>query len=190
VFITDVKPFEVEKWLRSLPYAPSTKSKFRNQLSTLFSHAKRHQLFDGHNPLATVRQSSKRLRTTNILSLAEIRTILDGLTDPIHRIAVLIAAVTGLRRSEIRSLKWGDVDFNVLWLNLKRGIVKKRLTKLKTEGSRRGVPIPQDLADALIEFRSQSLYRANGGWILASATVNGRSPVWLDKSFSPISDQL
>jgi integrase len=93
-FITEVSPVAVERWLRKLPYAPSTKSKLRNQLSALFSHAIRHRLFTGENPIATVRQGSKRLRDPDILTLGEMQTIIQGLTDPMHRIAVLIAAVT------------------------------------------------------------------------------------------------
>jgi integrase len=179
-FIAEVSPVAVERWLRGLPYAPSTKSKLRNQLSALYSHAIRHRLYIGENPIATVRQGSKRLRDPDILTLGEMHAILQGLTDPMHRIAVLIAAVTGLRRSEIRGLKWCDVDFDKLWLNLRRGIVRKHQTKLKTVGSRRGIPIPQDLADALIEWRGQCLYRADDNWVLASPTTNGRNPLWLD----------
>ena len=106
--------------------------------------------------------------------------IVQKLQDPMHRIAVLIAAVTGLRRSEIRGLQWGDVDFEKLWLNLRRGIVQKHQTRLKTEGSRRGIPILKDLADALVERRSQCLYPTDKDWVLASPTTNGRNPIWLD----------
>jgi integrase len=186
VCLNDVDAPEVEDWLKSLkskkgkPLAPATKSKIRNQFSCLFSHAIRYKFWMQLNPIASVRQGSKRQAIPDILTLAEIGIILAGLSDPIHRIAVLIAAVTGLRRSEIRGLKWCDVDFDRLWLRLERGVVRNLLTKLKTEGSRKGVPIPQDLADELSAWREQSCYRADGDWVLASATVNGRSPVWLD----------
>ena len=179
-FIADISPVEVERWLRRLPYAPSTKSKLRNNLSALYSHAIRHRMFVGENPIATVRQGSKRLRDPDILTITEMQAILQGLTDPMHRIAVLIAAVTGLRRSEIRGLKWLDIDFDRLWLNLRRGIVRKHKTRLKTEGSRRGIPIPQDLADVLTKWRDECLYPADDDWVLASPTTNGRSPLWLD----------
>jgi len=186
VYLNDVHAPEVEDWLKSLkskagkPLAPATKSKIRNQFSCLFSHAIRHRFWTELNPISSVRQGSKRQTIPDILSLGEMSTILAGLNDPIHRVAVLIAAVTGLRRSEIRGLKWRDVDFDKLWLRLERGVVRNLHTKLKTEGSRKGVPIPQDLADELSAWREKSCYRADDDWILASATVNGRSPVWLD----------
>ena len=52
-------------------------------------------------------------------------------------------------------------------------------TRLKTEGSRKGVPISQDLADALLEWRGKSLYPGDDDWIFASAVKEGKAPVWL-----------
>jgi integrase len=185
-YLDEVKAVQVEKWLGSLlskenkPLAPATKSKIRNQMSCLYSHAIRHELWDRLNPISSVRQSSKRLLIPDILSLPEMQAILAKLNHPMHRIAILIAAVTGLRRSEIRGLKWADVDLERRWLHLRRGIVRTLHTKLKTEGSRRGVPIPQDLCDALVDWRDQSLYRGDDDWVLASPTTNGRNPIWLD----------
>jgi integrase len=127
-----------------------------------------------------VRQSAKRLKTPDILSMAEMESILRGLKVPMHRVAVLIAAVMGLRRSEIRGLKWSDVLFDELWLTLKRGVVRTYLTRLKTEGSRKGLPMPQELANVLLEWRSQTPYRADGDWVFASPTTGGCSPIWLD----------
>ena len=97
-YLDQVKAVGVENWLTSLPYAPATKAKFRNQLSCLYAHAIRHEHWKGTNPIASVRQGSKRVSIPDILSLEEMQAILSRLTDPMHRIAVLVAAVTGLRR--------------------------------------------------------------------------------------------
>lgn len=204
--LDQVKAVGVEDWLGSLmttpkkgsnqkpaPYAPASKSKLRNQMSCLYSHAIRHELWDKPNPITHVRQSSKRVKIPDILTLAEMQAIISGVTEPMHRIAILIAGVTGLRRSEIRGLKWSDVDFERLWLNLRRGIVRNLETKLKTEGSRRGVPIPEDLADELKAWRDQSPYRTDDDWVLASPAVGGRTPIWLDvvlrKYIHPVAKQ-
>ena len=181
VLITEITPVGVERWLRSLPYANSTKSKLRNQLSALFSHAIRHGLYSAAaNPIKTVRQSAERETTPDILSLEEIGAIISRLDSTRVRTAVLVAAVTGCRRSEVRGLKWRDVDFEKLWLRLERGKVQKHQTKLKTEGSRKGVPIPQELAAALITWRGESLYRSDEDWIFASEMNTGREPMWFD----------
>ena len=127
-----------------------------------------------------VRQSGKRLRTPDKLSLAEMHAIIEALPNQMHRVAILIAASTGLRRSEIRGLQWQDVNFDELWLHLRRGIVRTVETKLKTEGSRRGVPLPPDLADLLRDWRGQTPHRADHDWVLASPETNGKKPIWLD----------
>jgi integrase len=194
-YVNELKTVAVEKWLGGLKFlhhqrgevlmAPGTKAKLRNQLSCLYSHAIRHELANT-DPIkglvkgSGVRQSSKRVNIPDILTLAEMQAILSGLTEPMHRIAVLIAAVTGLRRSEIRGLKWSDFEFENLWLKLKRGVVRKDRTRLKTEGSKRGVPLTQDLADAVLEWRRVCLYKADDDWVFASPDMNGDAPVWLD----------
>ena len=61
---------------------------------------------------------------------------------------VAVAAASGLRRSEVRGLKWKDCDLAGHWFNLKRGVVKKTETNLKTEASRRGMPMLPQLAEA------------------------------------------
>jgi integrase len=209
IFLDEVLAVDVEAWLDSLiksakpkgrarkaaltaksstlvtpaksePLAPATKAKLRNQMSCLFSHAIRHEFWKGANPIAMVRQSGKRLRTPDKLSLAEMRAIIEALPNQMHRVAILIAASTGLRRSEIRGLQWQDVDFDELWLHLRRGIVRTVQTKLKTEGSRRGVPLPPDLANVLRRWREETPHRADDDWVLASPETNGENPIWLD----------
>jgi integrase len=137
-------------------------------------------LWDRLNPIATVRQSSKRQTVPDILTLEEMTTLLSKLTQPIHRISVLIAAVTGLRRSEIRGLKWQDVDFEKRWLKLERGVVRNDLTRLKTEGSRKGVPLSDELCAVLAVWRKECKYPADGDWVIASPTAEGKIPLWLD----------
>lgn len=121
VDLNDVKAVEVEKWLRGLSMAPATKSKLKSHLSVLFSHSIRHELYHRNNPIASVRQSAKRLRIPDILSLSEIGKILSRIQSAAIRTAILVAAVTGLRRSEVRGMRWRDLDFDTLWLSLRRG---------------------------------------------------------------------
>jgi integrase len=79
-------------------------------MSVLFNHACRYELLD-RNPIYLVRQSAKRRTPPTILVPAEIKALIDGLALR-ERTLVLLAASTGLRRSEIFGLKWGDIDFS------------------------------------------------------------------------------
>ena len=107
--LAEVRTVEVEAWLRSLSLARSTCAKIRNLMSVLFNHAWRHDFFD-RNPISLVRQSAKRRKAPNVLTPAEIKSLLDSLALR-ERTLVLLAASTGLRQSELFALKWEDIDF-------------------------------------------------------------------------------
>lgn len=174
------KPLSPRQKTAPQPLAPATKAKLRNQLSCLYSHAIRNGFLQAVNPITEVRQSTKRLRTPDQLTLGEMQQIIGALVNFLHRLAILIAASTGLRRSEIRGLQWPDIDFEQRWIHLRRGIVRTLQTKLKTEGSRRGIPLPTDLAEVLLEWREKTPYKADTDWVFASPETNGKNPLWLD----------
>jgi integrase len=176
--LDDVKSVAVEKWLRSLDLAPGTKAKIRNHLSALFSHCIRHELYTKLNPISSVRQSAVRQRDPDILTLDEMRGILIRIKPPAIRVMVATAAASALRRSELRGLKWEDLDFDNLWFNLRRGLVRKAETKMKTKASRKGVPMSPDLAEVLKEWRGQTLYPTDSDWVFASPFTGGERPYW------------
>jgi integrase len=180
-YLSQIFPDEVELWLESLDLANPTKSKLRNMMSLLFSHAIRRRFWKGANPIETVRQSAEREKTPDKLSLPEIEQILRRIESPMLRTAILVAATTGFRVSEIRGLKWSDVDIQGLFLHVRRGVVRSHVTRAKTKASRSAVPIPQGLADALTAWRGRALYRGDEDWVFASEIKKGRVPVWLDR---------
>ena len=53
---------------------------------------------------------------------------------------VLLDAATGLRRSELLALKWEDIDFERLQINVRRSIYLNVVGNCKTEASRKPVP--------------------------------------------------
>jgi integrase len=180
--IEDIKSVAVEKWLRSLPLADGTKAKIRNHMSALFSHCIRHELYSRLNPITSVRQGSGRKRDPDVLTLTEMIAILDRIEPQAIRVMVLVAATTALRRSEIRGLKWSDVGLEEKWLHLRRGIVRKDETKLKTRASRKGVPMIPELVEALATWRSQTPYPADDHFVFASPFTNGKRPYWADSA--------
>jgi integrase len=182
--IKDVTPVAVEQWLRALKQlAAGTKAKFRNQMSCLFAHAMRHRLLitpDGINPIKLVRQGAKSEVIFDTLELDEIKAILEQITQTHIRVILIVAACTALRRSEVRGLKWKDIDLDSCWITLKRGIVRKHQTKMKTKESRKGVPILPELAEILASWRRETLYQQDDNWVFASPYTSGRSPYWLE----------
>ncbi len=182
--LEDVKAVEVEEWLYRLNLAPATKAKIRNNLSALFSHCIRHELYTKLNPIKSVRQSAVRQRDPDILTLEEMRALLAHIDSFVVRVMVAMAATSALRRSEMRGLKWSDLDFDKRWFALKRGLVGKDETKLKTKASRKGVPMSPELAELLIAWRAESSYPRDEDWVFASPINNGKNPLWFETAMT------
>jgi integrase len=178
VALDDVKSVAVEKWLRGLALAPASKAKIRNHMSALFSHCIRHELYGKLNPIASVRQSAVRQHDPDILTLDEIRSIINNIQQPAIQIMVATAAASALRRSEVRGLKWADLDLHACWFNLQRGYVSKDQTKMKTRASRKGVEMLPALAAALLVWRDHTPYNQDSDWVFASPFTNGKRPYW------------
>lgn len=174
--IGNVKAFAVEAWLKSLPLAPSTKAKTRNILSALYQHAMRYGWAD-RNPIREVRQSAKRLQEPEVLTPEEVTALLDELPEP-ARTVTLIAATTGMRRGELFGLKWEDVDFADQKIRIIRSIVDQVEGEPKTLGSKRPLPIPEQVAASLIAWREKAEYKGDGDWVFASDYHLGKTPLW------------
>ena len=156
MFLDQVEPMTVMDWLRSLrgrktetPLAPKTKAHIRNAFHLLFQWACRWQLVD-HNPIQLVRQSNKRLRIPRVLTPEQFRVLLDKLNDP-YRTMVLVAGCTGLRACEIAGLKWGNINWRKLVIDVRNGVVAGRENTTKTEASEKPLPLDPALATALLD---------------------------------------
>jgi integrase len=174
--LRDVRTVPVEEWLRSLPLANGTRAKLRNLMSALFRHAMRHEWTD-RNPITLVRQSAKRQRTPAVLDADEIRLLLSRLEEP-YSTMVFIAASTGLRVSELLALKWQDIDFDTGEINLSRGIVRQYVGDMKTEASRKPIPLDNGLASVLKRWLGLCPYNQLHDWLFASPDKNGSQPYW------------
>jgi integrase len=174
--LSDVKAVAVETWLGTLPLANGTKAKLRNLMHALYNHAMRWEFFD-RNPMTLVRQSAKRARVPDVLTVEEIGKLVGELADP-WRTAVYVAVTTGLRVSELLALKWADMDFATGEIHLSRGIVRQHIGVMKTEASRKPVPLDAGLADVLLGWRGRCPYNQDADFIFGSPDKNGSQPYW------------
>lgn len=174
--LPDVKAVQVEQWLKSLPLAPGSKAKIRNIMSALYSHAMRWEWIN-HNPISSVRQSAKRRRIPVVLTIEQIQGFVANLKEPC-RTAVLLGLGSGLRVGELLGLKWEDVNFEALEVNVTRSVVKQKITPCKTEASRKPIPLDPELADILLTWRLQSPYPHITDWVFASPHRKGKQPYW------------
>jgi len=117
-------------------------------LSGAFKQAKRLGILDGINPImdVSIPRVPEAEEDTYAYSLSEIKTILAQLGEP-ARTVVLCAALTGLRKSELRGLTWGN--FGRKELSVTRSVWNSTVNEPKTRRSRSPIPVVKQLADAL-----------------------------------------
>jgi integrase len=174
--LSDVRAVAVEKWLGTLPLANGTKAKIRNVMSALFSHGLRWEFTD-RNPITLVRQSAKRQRTPDVLTVAELKALLSRLQEP-WKTAVFLAVTTGLRVSELLGLKWSDCNFTTGEINLCRGIVRQHIGDMKTEASHKPIPMTDGLAEMLMVWRAVCPFNQDADYLFASLEKDGKQPYW------------
>jgi integrase len=175
MYLQEVRTVDVELWLHSLTFAPGTRSKIRNIMSAVFNHAIRHEWMD-RNPITKVRTSAKRLREPDVLSPAEIASLLAEL-DLRERTMVMLAGSTGLRRSELVALTWRDIDLELMQVNVHRSCVRNRFGDTKTEASRKPVPLHPSVVKCLQVWRKESPYPGEDDFIFPSVRLEGKQPL-------------
>jgi integrase len=174
--LADVKTVEFESWLETLKLKDGSRAKVRNIMSAIYSHGMRWEFTD-RNPISLVRQSAKRQKVPCVLNVEELRALLAELTG-MYFVMVFVAATTGLRISELLALRWQDCDFAAGEIVLTRGIVRQRETMMKTEASRKPVPLVEGLADVLMQWRSECAYNQPTDFLFASMQKDGKQPIW------------
>jgi len=197
--INDIKPVAVEHWLKTLVkkdtqggerLARGSKAKIRNAMGALYNHAIRWEFTD-KNPItgpvkgSGVRVSSKRMRIPDILTIDEMQKLISAVRLR-ERVLIFLDMVTGLRRGELAGLKWADIDFLNLQINVSRSVVEQHVGRCKTEVSQKPVPIDEYVAADLLEWYRHTPYHAPTDWVFATDSnragrKRGKQPLWLCK---------
>lgn len=90
---------------------------------------------------------------------------------------VLLAATTGLRRSELFALKWGDIDFMDRLINISLSIYGQVIGSCKTETSQKTVPLAPHVVVELSLWKEESRYQETDDWCLPALTKTGSCPI-------------
>jgi integrase len=98
----------------------------------------------------------KRPRTAGarieILSPPEIERLL-AKSSRRYRLAFLTCVLTGLRAGELWALRWSDIDWNALQINVSQSLWRGQIQTPKSRSSFRKVDIPEQLAHGLKKWR-------------------------------------
>ena len=192
-----IKTVAVEEWLKTLvtakfgepkPLAGGTREKIRDAMSCIFNHAIRWEFTD-RNPVtgptkrSGVRVSAKRERTPDILEIQEVQSLLAALGVR-EKAMVFLDMPSGLRRGELAGLKWEDFDFNKLHVSVTRSLVDQHVGPVKTEASRKLMPIDEFVARDLLAWYAVTPYKKPSDYVWATdanraGAKRGKQPVWL-----------
>lgn len=90
---------------------PATVNRELSCLKNLFNEAKRSNKFFGDNPVSSIKYLDENNEKTRVLSLDEENLLINHCPDHIRPI-VRTAIYTGMRKMELLSLKWSNVDLD------------------------------------------------------------------------------
>jgi integrase len=147
--LKDFRTVHGQRLLRDIPgISHETLFRVKSFLSGTFKHAKREGYLDGLNPMQDVSVPGRPKRFNGpTYTLNEIDAIIGAMPKGIPRLVILTAALTGLRLSELRGLRWSDFDGETL--HVTRSMWRTFVAEPKTAGSEADVPILPLLSDAL-----------------------------------------
>jgi integrase len=177
--ITELQPYPVELWLKSLDLSPKSRFHIRGVLSILWSLAmRRGDVPVGENPMNLVRVKGIKKRRHRVLTATEFHSLLEALGgDASMRTLVIVAMSFGLRISECLGLKWKDVNWLTRLLTIERGVVKQIVDDVKTEESARSMALAPELIEVLLRWKQASQFTGMEDWIFASPRELGRQPL-------------
>jgi len=97
---------------------------------------------------------------------------------------VFLDMPSGLRRGELAGLKWEDFDFKNLHVSVTRSLVDQHVGPVKTEASRKLMPIDVYVAHDLMAWYDVTPYKKPSDYVWATdanraGAKRGKQPVWL-----------
>ena len=117
------------------------------------------------DPFRKIKPASDIPKEKGVLTPAERKKLINAATtDPRSRLAVLLGLLCGMRRGEVRGLKWGDVDNGLI--HLTHNFVNYEGLKKPKCGKTRKVPYPAVVELALEEVRKTEIRPVPDNYVL------------------------
>lgn len=147
--IRDFKTIDAQRVLQELgkrDLAASTLRHIKAFYSAIFSYARLVGVRDDNPWIGTRLPKGRVTEDTVVYTASEVRVMLEVLPEPARAI-VGIMAYTGLRKSEVQGLTWGDVNLEHGELRVSSSYVNGTRGDTKSRASRSTVPLaPQAIA--------------------------------------------
>jgi integrase len=134
---------EIDDWLRSLPFSPLTRNRYRQLVVLAFNFAVRHG-YAMANPAMGAAKARVVGKAPGILTVSETARLLETAAPDILPY-LAIGAFAGLRRAELERLDWSEIDFE-------SGLIEVKAQKSKT-AMRRFATLQPNLREWLLPLR-------------------------------------
>ncbi|MGH2879650.1 MAG: tyrosine-type recombinase/integrase [Solirubrobacteraceae bacterium] len=156
----------IEHWQATLTCSNRTRQKYLIVLNGIFKRAmKAYRL--ASNPMVLVERP--RVRNTSdidVLSAAEVRSLVRHTAGEPYATLFLTAAFTGMRMGELLALRWGEVDFPAETIRVVRSFTLGGESSPKS-GRSRSVPMVSEVAQALARLSQRERFTRDGDLVFA-----------------------
>lgn len=186
--IREVRPLDIDRWLKSLKLAPTTKASIRSVMSVCFRLAALHEYIPPmqQNPMSliTLKGVSKRQKKVVEVTIEQFTAIYAKLPEPLN-IMFLLAGAYGLRISELLALKWEDIDEKKKTIAIVRKFTRGQLGKTKTATSEAPLPLAGGLLTVLTAWKPKT---KGSEWLFPSKRTGGPrcASMLLQKGLKPV----
>ena len=164
--ISDIKPMHCQNILNIMDnngYVGSSMARTKATLSAMFSDACENGLISMNPVTKSVKCPKKPGKNTKVLTLNEQEKFLDAAKESINYNHFLFILQTGVRSSELRGLKWDDIDFKNRIIHIRRNVThdsnnnKFIIGELKTSSGQRDIPMTQTAYDLLTAMKRRQM---------------------------------
>lgn len=164
MIISDVKPMHCQNVLNAMDnngYSGSSMVRAKATMSAMFSSACENGLIAVNPITKSVKCPKKADKNTRVLTLDEQEKFLDAAKESINYNHFLFILQTGVRSSELRGLRWNDIDFQNRIVHIRRNVThdtrnnKFIIGALKTSSGKRDIPMTKTVYDLLMDTKHQ-----------------------------------
>lgn len=177
--VKEITSTEVQFFLKNIKSSKSLAHKVRITLSQIFDAAVSDQIRD-FNPVANTEIIAPDKPKREFLSGAQREKLLEILKG--NRLYPLIYTMlyTGMRQGEALALTWSDIDFENKRIIVSKAVEyeksKSRTKDPKTERGFRQIPIPEELAEYLQEYKKKTksiyVFPGHAGGLMGLTELN------------------
>lgn len=183
--LSDIKQADIQRYFNSVrnpitnaPLARSTLEKQKIILTDIFRTAINNDLCI-KNPVINIHfLHTAEKKERNVYTRDKAEQVVNYAKQ--HKnIGVVLLLKTGIRRSELLGLQWGDIDFERNLIHIQRSVVQTKgkivIGTPKTLTSNRYIPISPELSDYIVQFnQSQEQYIMGSDTPLSPSTFDTR----------------